>query len=79
MGGPSGRDRTLAIKSRKNARKSAFFVNDGNNNGQLRITNATSGGSRKAAWAKIIFKAALFTFQSILLVIIEQVLTVQRQ
>ena len=25
----------------------------GNNNGQLRIANATSGGARKAAWAKI--------------------------
>ena len=28
-------------------------LNDGNNNGQLRIANATSGGARKAAWAKI--------------------------
>ena len=27
-------------------------LNDGNNNGQLRIANATSGGTRKAAWAK---------------------------
>ena len=26
----------------------------GNNNGKLRIANATSGGVRKAAWAKII-------------------------
>ena len=26
-------------------------LNDGNNNGQLRIANATSGGARKAAWA----------------------------
>ena len=25
----------------------------GNNNGQLRIENATSGGARKTAWAKI--------------------------
>ena len=25
----------------------------GNNNGQLRIANATSGGARKAAWAKM--------------------------
>ena len=24
----------------------------GNNNGQLRIANANSGGARKAAWAK---------------------------
>ena len=28
-------------------------LNDGNNNGQLRIANATSCGARKAAWAKI--------------------------
>ena len=27
-------------------------LNDGNNNGQLRIANTTSGGARKAAWAK---------------------------
>ena len=40
-GGPGGRDRTLA-------------VNGGNNNGKLRIANATTGGARKAAWAKII-------------------------
>ena len=26
-------------------------LNDGNNNGQLGIANATSGGARKAAWA----------------------------
>ena len=26
-------------------------LNDGDNNGQLRIANATSGGARKAAWA----------------------------
>ena len=26
-------------------------LNDGNNNGQLRIVNATSGGARKATWA----------------------------
>ena len=25
-GGPGGRDRTLAVKSRKNARKSPFFL-----------------------------------------------------
>ena len=28
---------------------------DGNNNGPLRIANATSGGARKAAWAKSMF------------------------
>ena len=29
-------------------------LNDGNNNGQLRIENTTSGVARKAAWAKIL-------------------------
>ena len=28
------------------------IVKVGNNNGQLRIANATTGGARKAAWAK---------------------------
>ena len=28
-------------------------LNDGNNNGQLRIANATLGGARKAAWANM--------------------------
>ena len=28
-------------------------LNDGNNNDKLHIVNATSGGARKAAWAKI--------------------------
>ena len=28
-------------------------LNDGNNDGQLRIANATSGGAHKATWAKI--------------------------
>ena len=28
-------------------------LNDGNNNGQLRIPNATSGGARKAARANV--------------------------
>ena len=27
-------------------------LNNGNNNGQLRIANATSGGARKTAWAQ---------------------------
>ena len=31
-------------------------LNDGNNNGQLCIANATSGGARKAAWAKKVGK-----------------------
>ena len=33
-------------------------LNDGNNNGQLPIANATSGGARKAAWAKILTATA---------------------
>ena len=28
-------------------------LNDGNNNGQLSIANATSGGARRTNWAKI--------------------------
>ena len=34
-------------------------LNDGNNNGQLRIANATSGGARKATWAKEILQSNL--------------------
>ena len=37
-------------------------LNDGNKNGQLRIANATLGGARKAAWAKIIM--LLYYFES---------------
>ena len=33
-------------------------LNDGNNNGQLRIANVTPGGARKATWAKT-FASAL--------------------
>ena len=36
-------------KERKREREG---LNDGNNNGQLRIVNATLGGTLKAAWAK---------------------------
>ena len=39
-------------KKQKRERKER--LNDGNNNGQLRIANATSGGARKAAWANIL-------------------------
>ena len=38
---------------RRKERKKEKRLNDGNNNGQLRIANATSGSARKAAWAKI--------------------------
>ena len=40
------KQKTEREKDRKKER-----LNDGNNNGQLRIVNATSGGARKAAWA----------------------------
>ena len=36
----------------KQRRRKLKTLNDGNNNGQLRIANATSGGTCKAAWAK---------------------------
>ena len=39
-------------KKKKSERKKER-LNDGNNNGQLRIANSASGGARKAAWAKI--------------------------
>ena len=31
----------------------------GNNNGQLRISNATSGGARKASWANLYYASSL--------------------
>ena len=40
-------------KTEREREKERKRLNDGNNNGQLRIANATSGGSRKATWAKI--------------------------
>ena len=40
-------------KAEKERKKERERLNDGNNNGQLRIANATSGGARKAAWANI--------------------------
>ena len=43
------------VKSKKRRKKKEERererLNDGNNNGQLRIANATSGGARKAVWA----------------------------
>ena len=38
-------------KTEERRKKEKRRLNDDNNNGQLRITNATSGGARKAAWA----------------------------
>ena len=45
---------THGRQKQKTEEKKRERLNDGNNNGQLRIANATSGGARKAAWAKII-------------------------
>ena len=41
------------LKAKDRERDKEERPNDGNNNGQLRIANATSGGACKAAWAKI--------------------------
>ena len=38
-------------QKQKTEKKKKERLNVGNNNGQLRIANATSGGARKAAWA----------------------------
>ena len=38
-------------KAKDGERKKEERLNDGNNNGQLRIANATSDGACKAAWA----------------------------
>ena len=43
----------MGQKQKTGKEKRRDRLNDGNNNGQLRIVNATSGGARKAAWAKI--------------------------
>ena len=43
-------------QKQKTEKKKEERLNDRNNNGQLRIENATSGGARKAAWAKITVK-----------------------
>ena len=40
-------------------------LNDGNNNGQLRIAKATSAGARQAAWANS-FRIYLFDLQKVL-------------
>ena len=42
------------VKSKR--RREKAILNDGNNDGQLRIANATSGGARKATLAKIVTK-----------------------
>ena len=39
-------------RRREKERKKRERLNDVNNNGRLRIANATSDGPRKAAWAK---------------------------
>ena len=40
-------------KTEKRTRKKRERLKVGNNNGQLRNANASSGGTRKATWAKI--------------------------
>ena len=42
----------MGRKQKTERKKERERLNDGNNNGQLRIANATSGGARKYAWAK---------------------------
>ena len=41
-------------QKQKTEKKKKEILNDDNDNGQLRIANATSGGAHKAAWAKIV-------------------------
>ena len=48
-----GRFPEVGQKQKTKREKEEERLNDGNNNGQLRIANATSGGTRKAASAKI--------------------------
>ena len=45
--GSKAKDRKEREREREKER-----LNDGNNNGQLRIVHAPSGGARKTAWAK---------------------------
>ena len=40
-------------QKRREKRRRKKSLNDGNNNGQLRIANYTSCGARIAAWAKM--------------------------
>ena len=40
-------------KTERETKRKKERLNNGKNNGQLRIANATSGGARKADWAKI--------------------------
>ena len=46
--GEISRSKAKDIEKKKRER-----LNDGNNNGQLIIAKATSGGARKATWANI--------------------------
>ena len=41
-------------KAKDGEREKKERLNYGNNNGQLRIANTTSGGARKAAWDKML-------------------------
>ena len=46
------RSGSKAKDGKERERDGAKRLNDGNNNGKLRIANATSGGACKAAWVK---------------------------
>ena len=43
-----------ADQKQKTEREKKRGLNDVNNNGQLRITNATLGGAHKTAWANLV-------------------------
>ena len=44
----------MGQKQKTEKEREKEILNDGNNNGQLRIANATLGGARKAAWANLL-------------------------
>ena len=50
-----GRFNKVGQKQKTERERKEERLNDGNNNGQLRIANTTSGGTRKAAWANCHF------------------------
>ena len=47
-----GQKQKTERKDRRKSKKKRKRLNDGNNNGQLRIANATSDGACKAVWAQ---------------------------
>ena len=50
-----GRFPEVGQKQKTEKKRKRRRLNDGDNNGQLRIANATSVGARKAAWANFHF------------------------